>query len=133
MKKYLISLFVIIGIVIFAFSIIKASTKPDTTIITTLSIQDVTEKSHTDNYYLTTLLDDLVVKKYNLTHNSLKLKTTESIYNKVKINNGFVGVSLKITIPHNQEKRDLGMILNENLTDWCQIIGITTKDNIVID
>ncbi len=133
MKKYLISIFVIIGIVICIFSILKISTKPDATIITTLSIQDVTEKSHTDNYYLTILLDDFVVEEYNLSYNSLTLKATESIYNRVEVNSGFAGVSLKITIPANQEKRDLGMILKEKLTDWCQIVGLTTEDNLLID
>lgn len=134
MKKYLILLFVIIGLVICVFSILKISTKPQaTTIITTLSIQDVTEKSHTDDYYLTLLLDDFVVEEYGLTYNSLTIKTTESIYNNVDVNSGFVGVSLEITIPSNQEKRDIGMILKENLTDWCKIIGITTKNNEIID
>ena len=134
MKKYLILLFVIIGLVICVFSILKISTKPQaTTIITTLSIQDVTEKSHTDDYYLRLLLDDFVVEEYALTYNSLIVKTTESIYNNVDVNSGFVGVSLEITIPSNQEKRDIGMILKENLTDWCKIIGITTKNNEIID
>ena len=132
MKKYLIPLLVI-GIVICAFSILKISTKSDTTLVTTLSIQDITEKSHTDNYYLTILLDDFVVQENGLSYNSLTLKTTESIYNKVKVNSGFVGVSLKIVIPSNQEKRDLGVILKENLIDWCEVIGITTKDNVIID
>ena len=133
MKKYLISLLVIIGIVICIFSVLKISTKPDTTIITTLSIQDITEKSHTDDYYLTILLDDFVAEEYGLSYKSLTLRTTESVYNKVKINSGFVGVSLKIVIPGNQEKRDLGMILKENLTDWCEVVGITTKNNVIID
>ena len=134
MKKYLILLFVIIGLVICVFSILKISTKPQaTTIITTLSIQDVTEKSHTDDYYLTLLLDDFVVEEYGLTYNGLTIRRTESIYNNVDVNSGFVGVSLEITIPSNQEKRDIGMILKENLTDWCKIIGITTKNNEIID
>ena len=30
-------------------------------------------------------------------------------------------------VDNNQEKRNLDMILKENLTDWCQIIEITTK------
>jgi len=133
MKKYLIPLFVVIGIAICVFPILKISTKPDTTIITALAVQDITEKSHTDNYYLTILLDDFVVQEYGLSYNSLTFKTAESIYNKVKVNSGFVGVSLKIVIPTNQEKRDLGMILKENLTDWCEIVGITTKDNVIIN
>ena len=134
MKKYLISLFMIICLVICVFSILKISTKPQsTTIITTLSIQDVTEKSHTDDYYLRLLLDDFVVEEYALTYNSLIIKTTESIYNNVDVNSGFVGVSLEITIPSNQEKRDVGMILKENLTDGCKIIGITTKSNEIIN
>ena len=132
MKKYLIPLLVVIGIVICVFSILKISTKPDTTIIT-ISIQNITEKSHTDNYYLTILLDDSVVQEYGLSYNSLTFKTAESIYNKVKVNSGFVGASLKIVIPTDQEKRDLGMILKENLTDWCEIVGITTKDNVSIN
>ncbi len=133
MKKYLIPLLVVIGIVICVFSILKISTKPQTTTITTMSIQDVTEKNHTDDYYLTLLLDDFVVEEFGLSYNSLTIKTTESIYNNVSVNSGFVGVSLKVTIPNNQETRDLGMILKENLTDWCQVIGITTKDNVIID
>ena len=133
MKKYLLSLIVIICIAIFIFSIMKISIKPDTTVITTLSIQDITDKSHTDNYYLKILLDDFVVKEYGLSYNSLTLKTTESIYNKIKVNSGFSGISLKIVIPGSEEKRDLGMILKEKLTDWCEIIGITTKDNVIID
>ena len=84
-------------------------------------------------YYLTILLDDFVVQEYGLSYNSLTLKTTESIYNKVKVNSGFVGVSLKIVNPSNQEKRNLGMILKENLTDWCEVIGITTKGNVIIN
>ncbi len=133
MKKYMISLLIVIFIVICIFSVLKVSTKPDTTIITTLSIQDITEKSHTDDYYLTILLDEYVVEEYNLSYDKLTLKTTESIYEKVKENSGFSGITLKIEIPGNQEKRDLGMILKENLTDWCEIIGITTKDNVIIN
>ncbi len=133
MKKYLLPLIVIICIAIFIFSIMKISVKPDTTVVTSLSIQDITDKSHIDNYYLKILLDDFVVQEYGLSYNSLTLKTTESIYNKVKVNSGFAGVSLKIVIPGSEEKRDLGMILKENLIDWCEVIGITTKDNAIID
>ncbi len=132
MKKFLIILLAAV-MAICAFSLPKILSKSDTTVITALSVKDVKEKIHTDDYYLTVLLDDFVVQEYGLSYNSLKLKTTESIYNQIKPGSGFSGVSLKITIPENQEKRDLGMVLKEKLSDWCLIIGITTKDNKIID
>lgn len=133
MKRYLISLLVIVCVALCALLIFKISTKPQNTIITTLSVQDVTEKRHINyDYYLTLLLDDFVVEEYRLPHETLTIKTTKSIYDDVVVNSGFSGVSLKIVFPDNQEKRDLGMILKENLIDWCQVIGITTKDNVLI-
>lgn len=133
MKKILIISFFILFIIISIFSILEMSNKKDYIIITAIPINDITEKIHNDGlYYLTVTLEDYIIEEYNLSYDKLTLKVSESIYNKVVINSGFIGISLRIKIPYNQPKSNIETILREKNTDYCEIIGITTKGNISI-
>lgn len=133
MKKILIISFFILFIIISIFSILETSNKKDYIIITAIPINDITEKIHNDGlYYLTVTLEDYIIEEYNLSYDKLTLKVSESIYNKVVINSGFIGISLRIKIPYNQPKSNIETILREKNTDYCEIIGITAKGNISI-
>lgn len=133
MKKILIISFFILFIIISIFSILEMSNKKDYIIITAIPINDITEKIHNDGlYYLTVTLEDYIIEEYNLSYDKLTLKVSESIYNKVVINSGFIGISLRIKIPYNQPKSNIETILREKNTDYCEIIGITAKGNISI-
>lgn len=133
MKKFLIINFLIVFIVISIFYILKMSNKKDYIIITAIPIHDITEKIHNnDLFYLTVDLEDYIIEEYNLSYDKLTLRVSESIYNKVVVNSGFIGVSLRITIPYNQPKSDIETILREKNADYCEIIGITAKGNFSI-
>ena len=133
MKKILIISFFILFIIISIFSILETSNKKDYIIITAIPINDITEKIHNDGlYYLTVTLEDYIIEEYNLSYDKLTLKVSESIYNKVVINSGFIGISLRIKIPYNQPKSNIETILREKNTDYCEIIGITAKGSISI-
>lgn len=133
MKKrfiwYFLALCIVIGFIVF----VNKYNKPKLTTITALPIKEVTEKSNTDEFYVTVLLDEAIVEEYNLANNEFKFRTNESIYDKVVVNSGFAGASLKITHPDDGLKKDIGMILKENETEYCEIIGITTNENILLD
>lgn len=133
MKRNLMVAFILLCLAVCVFGVVKMSNKDDHSFVTALSIYDITEKKQDDEFYLTVALDDFVVEEYSLSQNDFTFQVKESIYNKVIANSGFTGVSLKVTIPYDQPKSDIGMILKENRTDYCEIISVTTKDNILID
>lgn len=133
MKKRIILVFLLLCMVICIFYVLKISNKNDYTLITSIPIYDITEKIHDDDFYLTVALEAYTIEEYSLPYDRITLRVSESIYDEIVVNSGFIGASLKITIPYNQPKSDIGMILKEKNTDYCEIIGITTKDNVVID
>lgn len=134
MKKILMLIFIILFIIICIFSFFKISNKKDTIIGTAIPIYDVVEKfCNNDEYYLTVAFEDYFIEQYKLPKDKLTFKVKESIYNKVIVNSGFVGISLTIKIPYNEPKIDIGTILRENHTNYCKIVRITSKDNISID
>lgn len=111
----------------------KISNKNEYSFVTSIAIYDITEKIHEDEFYLTVALGDCTIEEYNLPYDKLTLRASERIYDEVVVNSGFIGVSLEITIPYNQPKSDIGMILKEKHTDYCEIIAVTTKNNVLID
>lgn len=132
MKKIFLIIFFLIIIIIFYSS--KLSNKNNYILITTIPISDITEKTYYNKlFYLTIVLDDYIIEKYNLSYNELTLKSSERIYNKIIVNSGFSGASLRITITNNKSNNDLENILKERNTDYCEIIGVTKKDNTFID
>lgn len=102
-------------------------------LITSISIESVTEKFHNeDGYYLTVILDDCVVKSYHLNYDRVSLKTGRRIYDKVFPDENFVGVSLKIASDKKLSHNDVGLTLKEKQTDLCEIIAVTKADNTLI-
>ena len=134
MKKFIIKKFFLILIIVFIFYSFKIKNKNDYILITAIPIFDITEKTYYNEvFYLTIVLDNDIIEKYNLSYSKLTLRASESIYNEIIVNSGFSGVSLRITIPNNKPKSDLGNILKEKKTDYCEIIGVTKKDNTFIE
>lgn len=103
------------------------------TFITSIPVLDITDKFSEDEFYVTIVLDDCIVEEYRLTYNELTVPVNEEIYDEIVVNEGFAGVTLQVTIPDNQPKSDIGMVLKEKLTQYCKIISVTTTKNIVIN
>ncbi len=136
MKKRLAIILSLAGIMlcacicVFGFQTTKSK---DYTFVTTLSIDDIIEKTQgEDGFYLTVALPEYVREEYSLPYEKLTIQTSEDIFEKVKANEGFAGMTLQVTIPNGQPKREIGMVLKEKLTEYCRVTSVTTKGNTVI-
>lgn len=104
----------------------------------TFFIDDITDKFYnSEEYYITVDLDDSMVEEYRLTSDTFTFPTTKSLYDRAELNVGYVGVSLQVTLPvtlpEGSKPPDMGLILRENLTEYCIITGATVEGNIPID
>ena len=142
MKKRFAAAFLLAGFavgVIAGVVLSKCLKKDDGYIfITAIPIDDITDKFYNgEEYYITVLLEDYLVEEYRLTSDTFTFPTTKSIYDQVALNAGYVGVSLRatlpVTLPEGSKPPDMGLILRENLTEYCIITGVTAKGNIRID
>lgn len=136
MKKRLAVIMFLAGIMacacILFFGFQTAEAK-DYTFVASLSIDNITEKTQgEDGFYLTVALPEYVREEYSLPYDKLTIQTSEDIFEKVKANEGFAGVTLQVTIPNGQPKREIDMVLKEKLTEYCRVISVTTKGNAVI-
>lgn len=115
-------------------SIKKSDETELTTLITTLSIQEVIVKNvDSNNYYLTVAVDDFVKDEYRLSYTELTIPVEESIYKKVIIGSSYVDMSLEILVPPHQSTNDLRLIFRDANTEYWKIIGITDSNNVIID
>jgi len=131
--KVRITIVILICTIIGAGWLVAASKGEKNELITSVSIESVTEKFHNeDGYYLTVILDDSVVKSYHLHYDRVSLKTGRRIYDKDFPDENFVGVSLKIASDKKLSHNDVGLILKEKQTDLCEIISVTKADNTLI-
>ena len=106
--------------------------------ITAIPIDDITDKFYNgEEYYITVLFEDYLVEEYRLTSDTFTFPTTKSLYDRAELNVGHVGVSLQVTLPvtlpEGSKPPDMGLILRENLTEYCIITGATVEGNIPID
>lgn len=101
--------------------------------VTALSIDDIAEKmQEEDGFYLTVALPEHVRNEYSLSYEKLTIQTSKDIFEQVKANEGFVGATLQVTIPEGRPEKEIGIVLKEKLAEYCRIISITTKENVVI-
>ena len=130
-KKYIILLSILAVIVCtaFIFAIVHHYNRYEKRMYTTLYINQIAEKSQADGtYYLTIVLDDSAVEEYHLSHNTLKLKTTETIYNEIDTSLTYIGVSLKI-MPYDPADGDIGfMLYTQNTQNWTVIKVFTDRN-----
>ena len=101
--------------------------------VTALSIDDIAEKmQEEDGFYLTVALPEHVRNEYSLSYEKLTIQTSKDIFEQVKANEGFVGATLQVTIPEGRPEKEIGIVLKEKLAEYCRIISVTTKENVVI-
>ena len=142
MKKRFAAAFLLAGFavgVIAGVVLSKCLKKDDGYIfITAIPIDDITDKFYNgEEYYITVLFEDYLVEEYRLTSDTFTFPTTKSLYDRAELNVGYVGVSLRVTLPvtlpEGSKPPDMGLILRENLTEYCIITGATVEGNIPID
>ena len=136
LKKRLAIILSLAGIMICACICVfglKMTEEKGYTFVTTLSIDDIAEKmQEEDGFYLTVALPEHVRNEYSLSYEKLTIQTSKDIFEQVKANEGFVGATLQVTIPEVRPEKEIGIVLKEKLAEYCRIISVTTKENVVI-
>lgn len=102
------------------------------TVITTLPISAITEKVHSDDYYLTIKMDGWYQEQYKLPSDTISVKSTKSVFEKVEVGNDYIGVCVEINIPADQPRADVGMLIKEDKVGYFKIISLTRGENTVI-
>ncbi len=134
MKKSLVIIFLVIGSIIVGICFYsRMAYRDDYEFIVSVPVKDVVEKKESDGFYLTVIFDNSIVDMYDLSYNKASIRVNESIYDKVAVNSGIISVSLKVVVPYNQGKQDLGLILKEQNMNLCRIISVTTQNNNIIE
>ena len=136
LKKRLAIILSLAGIMICACICVfglKMTEEKGYTFVTALSIDDIAEKmQEEDGFYLTVALPEHVRNEYSLSYEKLTIQTSKDIFKQVKANEGFVGATLQVTIPEGRPEKEIGIVLKEKLAEYCRIISVTTKENVVI-
>lgn len=136
LKKRLAIILSLAGIMICACICVfglKMTEEKGYTFVTALSIDDIAEKmQEEDGFYLTVALPEHVRNEYSLSYEKLTIQTSKDIFEQVKANEGFVGATLQVTIPEGRPEKEIGIVLKEKLAEYCRIISVTTKENVVI-
>ena len=132
-KKYVVPVCLVICIVLISVFCLKLPSAKGYSFVSSVPITDITDKFYSDDYYVTVVLEDDIVEEYSLKHNQLTIPVNKDIYNQVVVNDGFAGITLQVTVPSNQPKTDIGMVLKEERAEYCRIVSVTDKDNIVLD
>ena len=132
-KKHLILVCLIICTISISVFCLKPANTKNYNFVASVPISDITDKFYSKEYYMTVILDNCIVEEYNLKHNKLTIPVSKDIYDQVVVNDGFTGITLQVTMPSDQPKTDIGMVLKEELVEYCRITSVTNKDNVVID
>ena len=136
LKKRLAIILSLAGIMICACICVfglKMTKEKGYSFVTALSIDDIAEKmQEEDGFYLTVALPEHVRNEYSLSYEKLTIQTSKDIFEQVKANEGFVGATLQVTIPEGRPEKEIGIVLKEKLAEYCRIISVTTKENVVI-
>lgn len=136
LKKRLAIILSLTGIMICACICVfglKMTEEKGYSFVTALSIDDIAEKmQEEDGFYLTVALPEHVRNEYSLSYEKLTIQTSKDIFEQVKANEGFVGATLQVTIPEGRPEKEIGIVLKEKLAEYCRIISVTTKENVVI-
>lgn len=108
--------------------------RENNTTIVSVPIEGVADKIHNkQDYYITVVLEDSVIQSYNLSYDKISFQTKKSIYDRVFLDDTFIGLSVKITVSEEQSNADLGLVLKMNNIELCEIVSLTKSDNSVID
>ena len=136
LKKRLAIILSLAGIMICACICVfglKMTEEKGYSFVTALSIDDIAEKmQEEDGFYLTVALPEHVSNEYSLSYEKLTIQSSKDIFEQGKENEGFVGATLQVTIPEGRPEKEIGIVLKEKLAEYCRIISVTTKENVVI-
>ncbi len=95
------------------------------TVITTLPISAITEKAHSDDYYLTIKLDGWYQAENSLPTDTISVKTTKSVFEKAEIGASYAGVTVEVSIPTDHPRTDIGMLIKENKISYFKIVLVS--------
>lgn len=135
MKKRWIAIcsLICIAMILICIIVFRMSRKEGYIFGDAIPIDVISDKHCDDGYYLTVLLPDYVKEEYSLQYDELTLQTSKRIYDQIDVEDRFAGISVRVTIPYGESKKDIGMVLKEKLADYCMIVGVATSDNRTID
>ena len=102
------------------------------TVITTLPICEITEKVHSDDYYLNIKMDSWYQEEYKLPSDTILVRTTKSVFEQVTAGKDYIGVCVEINLPVDSPRADIGMLIKENQVAYFKIISLTKAGNIRI-
>lgn len=99
------------------------------TVGSVLPICAITEKVHSDNYYLSIQLDSWFQEENKLPADIVLIKCTESVFEKVSVGNDYIGAGIEIVLPTDYPQIDVGVLIRENKIGYFTITSVTTSEN----
>ncbi|OON91617.1 MAG: hypothetical protein ATN33_08890 [Epulopiscium sp. Nele67-Bin001] len=115
-------------------SLKQKTNKKDCVVITTVEISEIISQFQEDGiFYITVKFDHA----YTNSDEVVSFKVSESIYNQISKQQGFIGMTLRMIVPHGQPK--LNIIDSEMIFEYlktysynCEVIYINTVDNEIL-
>ncbi len=131
MKKIIIATLIVIVCLFFIFFDIKIVNKNNLSLVSSVSICDIADKFHTDDYYLTVQFDDFVVEDYHLSYNTLTLPTTKEIYDKIDLSKEYEyeGITIEVK-PYKKSDGDIDVMLKSKNTENWKISSVNMKEKV---
>ncbi len=105
--------------------------KKDSVTFHTFVVNDITGKQYNDDYYLTIELDDSFAERYRLPSKEITLRTTQSVYDEIDVNELYIGISIESTHEYQrlQTIDELAMLLEQNDTDNMVVVSVSPGNN----
>ena len=103
-----------------------------------LPICAITEKVHSDDYYLSIQLDKWFQEENKLPSDIVRIKCTKSVFEKASVGNDYIGAGIEILLPADSPELNIltgmldtpiGMLILENKTGYFTITSVTTSIN----
>ena len=99
------------------------------TVGTSLPICGITEKLHSDDYYLKIQLDSWFQEENKLPSDAILVRCKKSVFEKVTVGNEYVGVSVEIVLPDDTPQSDIGTLIREGKIGYFTIYLVTASGN----
>ena len=103
-----------------------------------LPICAITEKVHSDDYYLSVQLDKWYQEENKLPSDIVWIKCTKSVFEKASVGNDYIGAEIEIVLPADSPELNalngmldtpIGMLILENKIGYFTITSVTTSIN----
>ena len=130
-KKRLIAFFVLLlcAVLVVTVVILCGQREKTVTVGSVLPICAITEKVHSDNYYLSIQLDSCFQEENKLPSDIVLIKCTKSVFEKVSVGNDYIGAGIEIVLPTDYPQVDVGALIRENKIDYFTITSVTNSIN----